>query len=100
MSVSLSAATIERIRAAAAAQGLPMARVVELATADIGGSFVWRGVARQAKPPQIRRTRRARGTLGRFSIYVSASAHSRLSAIAHRRGLTMAGALELVTGAP
>jgi hypothetical protein len=99
MSVSLSADTIERIRSFASAQGLPMSRVVELATADIGGSFVWRGVPRQAKPPQIRPTRRARGTLGRFSIYVSSTAYSRLSAIANRRGLTMAGALELVAGA-
>ena len=99
--VSIRAATLARIRAAALAMNVTMGHLIDEATADIGGDFMWRGLARESKPPapmtayRRRRARMQQG--GRYTVWVAPAVHARISAIANRRGLSMAEALDLIT---
>ena len=99
--VSVSAATLAKLREIAARRGCSMAAVVRQIADDIG-TFEWRGAVRDSRPMTAREVAyRCRGAGeprpgARYTIWVEPTVHTKLAKIAGRRGLTMPRALALV----
>ena len=100
--VSVSADTLAKLRQLAARRGCSMAAVVGQIADSLGAPFEWRGAVREPRPLSAREvTYRRRGPEPhrpgkRYTVWVDAPVHTKLSRIAGRRALTMAGALKLV----